>query len=230
VWRDAAPCLALGAAATIALAACSPCENQIAQETRSGSGMRAVVFQRNCGATTGFTTQMSILRAGESLPNESGNAIVLDGKKMIDEVRWEADGKLFVRLKAGAKSHLREVRVEGVDIAYLPPFKKPAVDCYVVEAGPMEAFVKQEQTEWLASYRVAFPSEKRNFKFWIEPDVEDAWAEEGRIYSIELRPDVSSRMHGDPRRVARKDVQFVRRLDVLPQGDHALHEYACREQ
>jgi hypothetical protein len=192
--------------------------------------MRAVVFQRDCGATTGFTTQMSILRADESLPNEGGNAVVLDGKKMIDEVRWESDGKLSVRLKADAKSHLREARVEGVDIAYLPPVQEPAVDCYVVEAGSKEALVERGQTEWLASYRVALPSEKRNFKFWIEPSVEDAWAEAGRIYSIELRPDVSSRMHGDPRRVQRNDVQFVRRLDVLPQGDHALHEYACREQ
>ena len=34
---------------------------------------KIVVFERDCGATTGFSTQASILKINEDLPNEPGN-------------------------------------------------------------------------------------------------------------------------------------------------------------
>jgi hypothetical protein len=40
--------------------------------------IEAVVFKRDCGATTDFTTQISILRKGASLPNQAGNAFTAD--------------------------------------------------------------------------------------------------------------------------------------------------------
>jgi hypothetical protein len=36
------------------------------------------VFERACGATTGFSTQVSLLHAGQSLRNEPGNLFVAD--------------------------------------------------------------------------------------------------------------------------------------------------------
>ena len=41
--------------------------------------LEAVVFQRDCGATTGFSTQLSIVRAGQALPAEGGNLLVAQG-------------------------------------------------------------------------------------------------------------------------------------------------------
>ena len=44
----------------------------------SGIDMRVVVFRRDCGATTGFSTQVSLLESGEALENESGNLFSAD--------------------------------------------------------------------------------------------------------------------------------------------------------
>jgi hypothetical protein len=53
------------------------CGNQILSESLSPDRTyRVVVFQRDCGATTGFSTQVSILKAMETLPNESGNLFI----------------------------------------------------------------------------------------------------------------------------------------------------------
>jgi hypothetical protein len=55
------------------------CGNQIISEIPSQDRMyRVVAFQRSRGATTGFSTQVSVLKAGEVLPNESGNLFVAD--------------------------------------------------------------------------------------------------------------------------------------------------------
>lgn len=37
----------------------------------------AVLFERSCGATSGFTSQVSVLRSGSALPDGAGNAFVL---------------------------------------------------------------------------------------------------------------------------------------------------------
>jgi hypothetical protein len=53
------------------------CGNQILSESSSpDQTYRVVVFQRDCGATTGFSTQVSVLKAMEKLPNESGNLFI----------------------------------------------------------------------------------------------------------------------------------------------------------
>lgn len=55
------------------------CHNSIIREVPSlDSQSKAVVFQRDCGATTGFSTQVSILSAQAALPNDGGNIFVAD--------------------------------------------------------------------------------------------------------------------------------------------------------
>lgn len=55
------------------------CANSILTESVAPGGrIKAVVFGRDCGATTDFSTQVSILSATESLPNEAGNIFVAD--------------------------------------------------------------------------------------------------------------------------------------------------------
>lgn len=56
------------------------CGNEIFQEAYSPDGeYKAVVFQRDCGATTGFSTQISILKASADLPDKGGNVFIIDG-------------------------------------------------------------------------------------------------------------------------------------------------------
>lgn len=57
----------------------SMCDNQIISGTELRElNMNVVVFQRDCGATTGYSTQISLLGVGEELPNESGNIFTAD--------------------------------------------------------------------------------------------------------------------------------------------------------
>ncbi|HEY0281498.1 MAG TPA: hypothetical protein VGC27_02615 [Rhizomicrobium sp.] len=57
----------------------APCENTVVKSVVSPDGRhKAVLFQRNCGATTGFSSQVSIIPASLWLPDHSGNAFVAD--------------------------------------------------------------------------------------------------------------------------------------------------------
>jgi hypothetical protein len=55
------------------------CGNQIINSTALPEvNKKVVVFQRDCGATTGFSTQITILEIGEELKNEPGNIFTAD--------------------------------------------------------------------------------------------------------------------------------------------------------
>lgn len=40
---------------------------------------KAIIYQRDCGATTGFSTQISIIKRNEKLPNKNGNVLTSVG-------------------------------------------------------------------------------------------------------------------------------------------------------
>jgi hypothetical protein len=55
------------------------CANDVIKEVVSPDGKKkVVVFQRNCGATTDFSTQASVLSVSGSLPNDGGNVFSAD--------------------------------------------------------------------------------------------------------------------------------------------------------
>ena len=75
--------------------------------------LKAVVFQRDCGATTGFSIQISVLNAGDPLPNEEGNVFIADsghgaapegpgGGPAVD-ILWERPRKLLIEHYSGAR-------------------------------------------------------------------------------------------------------------------------------
>jgi len=72
----------LVAAVTTILSGCGSldmCGNQVLQQVASPDGrFKAVIFERDCGATSGYSTQVSVLPSGTKLPNESGNVFVID--------------------------------------------------------------------------------------------------------------------------------------------------------
>ena len=90
------------------------CGNDLVKEIRSPTGrMKAVVFQRDCGATTGFTTQISVLPSDQKLPNEGGNLFVADtdhgnapagawGGPLV-EVSWTNETELLIRYDKRAR-------------------------------------------------------------------------------------------------------------------------------
>ena len=57
----------------------SMCGNEVVGRYPSPDGLKQlVVFERDCGATTGFSTQASILPAGKVLKNDQGNVFISD--------------------------------------------------------------------------------------------------------------------------------------------------------
>ena len=107
-----------------------PCRNQeVGSFVAPGGKVKAVTFQRDCGATTGFSTQISILGASRNLPNESGNIFVADcdhgaapaaphgGPEVI--LVWLDSSHLEVRFHPKARVFLSEPSFDGISITYV---------------------------------------------------------------------------------------------------------------
>lgn len=105
------------------------CVNEILRIHHSPSKqLKAVVFQRDCGATTGFTTQISIISANSDLPNQAGNVFVSDtdhGKSPSGpgggppvEVEWKGESSLNITYDNRARVFLRKDSQNGITITY----------------------------------------------------------------------------------------------------------------
>jgi hypothetical protein len=103
------------------------CANQVLQEVRSPSGKnKVVVFQRDCGATTGFSTQASILPSTEALPHAAGNVFVADdghgaapagaGGGPALRARWLDDQRLVLSHHAAARIFESKRLHQGITI------------------------------------------------------------------------------------------------------------------
>ncbi len=107
----------------------SACGNEILAEIPSPDGSkRVVLFERDCGATTGFSTQASLLPTGTALPNESGNLLVADaahgaapagrGGGPRVEVVWANSHSLVVKTHPKARVFKAKKNLNGVQVAY----------------------------------------------------------------------------------------------------------------
>ncbi len=115
--------------ALLACAGCSDaCDNTIAASSLSPDGVHsAVLFQRDCGATTGFSTQISILGANDK-PSGGGNAFIADdnhGAARVGdwggswaEMKWLSPDHLLVRFAVKSRLFKQKERVSGVRITY----------------------------------------------------------------------------------------------------------------
>ena len=73
------------------------CGNEIKQQIPSPDGaLKAVIFQRDCGAATGFSTQISLLPVNAALPDDGGNVFV-ENKGDAVSVQWRDNGHLQIR-------------------------------------------------------------------------------------------------------------------------------------
>lgn len=105
-------------ALSIVLSACDPCGNEVSRTVISPSGkLKAVVFNRNCGATTGYNTQVSIIPTSASLPGEAGNALILDGSVPL-KIEWRTDSELHLSGFGTARVFLQSHSAAGVSVSY----------------------------------------------------------------------------------------------------------------
>ena len=107
----------------------SPCENELVGEHLSPDGQyKAVLFVRDCGATTGFSTQVSLLRSDELVKNGSGNLFIADtdhgkipsGQKGGPEVRivWEGSKDIYIVHHENARVFKAEKKINGINVNY----------------------------------------------------------------------------------------------------------------
>jgi hypothetical protein len=108
------------------LGACDPCGSRIFQTVPApGGAMQAVVFERDCGATTGFGTDVSIVPAG-ALPGEPvfiadtdhGAAPSGPGGGPAVQVRWLGADHVEISHHPRARVFRSEPRAGRVRVTY----------------------------------------------------------------------------------------------------------------
>jgi hypothetical protein len=98
------------------------CENYIYQQAISPNGeYRVVVFQRDCGATTGFSTNLALLGTNEALGQHSGNMLRASGHPdWFDiEVEWQDDTHVTITHNGKWKPSKQKDVLRGVHISYV---------------------------------------------------------------------------------------------------------------
>ncbi|MFZ4382286.1 MAG: hypothetical protein ACOYO0_10025 [Sandarakinorhabdus sp.] len=101
--------------------ACSlhECANDTLASVQSPDGQEAaILFERNCGATTAASIHLAIVPISD-MPNETGNALIFS--KMTTDAQsyrlhWTDGGHVNVNLPKGAEVYLRQQSVGGTVI------------------------------------------------------------------------------------------------------------------
>ena len=102
-----------------ALAGCDMvgCENDVLNVVMAPDGRHAAfVYRRNCGATTGYSTQVSIEADAGALPAEPDNILVLGDEPV--SVQWLGADRLLIGYRRGARPAFQEHERDGVRIFY----------------------------------------------------------------------------------------------------------------
>ena len=118
----------LSAALTLMCTACDPCENKVLQEELApNKTQKAVVFQRQCGALGGTSTQVSVLPTSAQ-PFAGGNIFSADtntdpsletpeGSPAI-AVKWVGEQELQIAHDARVRVFQSEKELGNVTITY----------------------------------------------------------------------------------------------------------------
>lgn len=104
------------------------CKNDILEQIPSpNKKLEAIIFQRDCGATTGFSTQVSIINSSRNLPKGGGNVFVADtdhGKAPSGQggpevhAKWQNDKSLIIKYHKDARTFKTASMVKGINISY----------------------------------------------------------------------------------------------------------------
>jgi hypothetical protein len=105
------------------------CRNTPLQTIKSpDSRLKAVFFERDCGATTSFSSQLSIIASNDSLPNEGGNVFIADfpaGQSAISQegpaiaISWINPMTIAVTYESSARIFKMNEKVGGIRVTYL---------------------------------------------------------------------------------------------------------------
>jgi len=111
------------------VAGCSDgCSNSVIDESIDPSGkVKAVMFQRDCGASTGFSTQISVI-GSDRQPTGAGNVFIADDDHGAAaagewggpwaEMTWAGPDHLHIRYATKSRIFERQGKVSGIRITY----------------------------------------------------------------------------------------------------------------
>jgi hypothetical protein len=127
----AAATISVATIATVALVVAfrDPCDNEAFEEFRSPNGRwKVVVFERSCGATTGFSTQASLLPVDAPRPKGAGNVLAIDDDhgnvsvgnngKIEVHVRFRGDSTLTLAYPTSARAFTQVAAMHGVVVEH----------------------------------------------------------------------------------------------------------------
>lgn len=100
----------------------SLCGSEIFQEVYSPNGKnKVVVFQRDCGATTGFRTHISVLRSDTILKNQTGNVFQADGYPdwFSIKVTWKDDQHIVIEHNGKPIPDVAKSKVGNIEVQYV---------------------------------------------------------------------------------------------------------------
>ena len=116
---------------TVAPSCTSTCGVNLVNRVPSPDGQwEAVIYERSCGATTDFSTHLSVLRTGARVPNKPGNLFIADsdhgsaplveGNVINMSIQWAGSDSLVVRYDRRARVFAQVSHVQNITVAYVP--------------------------------------------------------------------------------------------------------------
>ena len=111
--------LILGVLNTLLMGCDTSCENIVNERVIStDKSFQAVLFSRNCGATTGFNSQVSVLPVTDSDVRDSGNVLVLNEPSPL-RMRWRSERELVITGAGNSAAVMKKnAAVAGVSVIY----------------------------------------------------------------------------------------------------------------
>ena len=86
---------------------------------------KVVIFQRDAGATTGFSIQVSVLKSNKNLKNsDKGNIFVIAGNKTdfesgkLFDISWNDENTVEITLLSERKIYKQETELKNLTIQY----------------------------------------------------------------------------------------------------------------
>lgn len=113
---------------------CNPmsetCSNSVLKQIVSpDKKYKAIIFTRDCGATTGFSTQLSLVNYESTLENERGNVLIIsdkaDGPSFENggaevQASWNNEKELVIFYNTSVETFAKQTKFENLKITYSP--------------------------------------------------------------------------------------------------------------
>jgi len=151
-------------AALYAFSSGSMCGNRLASSILSPDRTnKVVIFERSCGATTDFSTQVSLIRAGDSLRGDGGNIFIADSDhgKVTSyspiggprvEASWKDETHLEIQYSPGSRIFLKNSTLNGIQIMYKEGAWSPKINLQPTTTPPQRIGHRIDSTTSPYSY------------------------------------------------------------------------------